>query len=49
MTTFSLTGSYLRVFNVVENCLLGNNSQSEHCIQQIDSFKEKNKRGKPLG
>ena len=31
----------LREYRVVENCHLGNKSQSEHCIQQMNRSKTK--------
>ena len=35
-----VTLNALREFRVVENCHLGNNNQSEHCIQQMNHLGE---------
>ena len=39
---------YFAEFHIVENCPLGNNSQSEHRIQQMNHLKTKGKHVKPL-
>ena len=42
----TVTLNALREFRVVENCNLGNNSQSENCIQQMNRSKTKGQAGK---
>ena len=39
----------MREFRVVENCHLGNNIQSEHCMQQINRSKRKGQAKSRLG